>query len=84
MIDPINELRKRLKTGTQAALAEEIGVSPPFLCLVLKGTKAPGAKILGFLGLKAQKVRRYERINGNGRDSSPSAKRMPGSRAPRS
>ena len=37
MIDPINELRKRIGKGTQAALAEEIGVSPPFLCLVLKG-----------------------------------------------
>lgn len=74
MIDPIIELRKRLAKGlTQAELSEEIGVSPPFLCLVLKGTKAPGTRILSYLGLQKPTVRRYERIttatgpNGSGR-----------------
>jgi predicted transcriptional regulator len=63
MIDPIKELRKRqLQEGfNQAELAEEIGVSSPFLCLVLAGKKSPGPKILEYLEMS--EVKRYERIS---------------------
>ena len=72
MIEPINELRKRMAKGklTQAALAREIGVSAPFLCLVLQDEKDPGDKILSYLGLQGTKVKRYARIGTTGPNGS--------------
>ena len=63
MTNPIIQLKKRLQSTTQAALAREIGVKPPHLCEVLKGRKPPGIKIRKFLGIEKQVT--YRR-NGHG------------------
>jgi transcriptional regulator with XRE-family HTH domain len=39
------------KAGSQRALAEQLGVSQPFLNDVLKGNREPSAKLLEPLGL---------------------------------
>jgi transcriptional regulator with XRE-family HTH domain len=51
-------LRERLKGRMQKELAAELGVTPAFLCMVLKGKRPPGRKILRALGMR--KVVSYE------------------------
>jgi len=54
-----NALRERMKPEqTQASFAEQIGVSPQFLCEVLKGTRRPGKRILEYLGYEKHIVYR--------------------------
>jgi hypothetical protein len=42
--------------GSVSALAREIGVSAPFLTMVLSGRKRPGPKVLAYFGLKARET----------------------------
>jgi transcriptional regulator with XRE-family HTH domain len=51
MIDPIRMLRESLN-GSQAEMAEKIGVSPQYLSDVLNEKRGPGDKILAYLGLE--------------------------------
>lgn len=44
--------------GSQAAYARQIGVSDEYVRRMLNGTRAPGPKVLGALGLR--EVVRYE------------------------
>lgn len=51
------ELKRRLSRlarqhGTQAALADRLGISAVYLGDVLKGKQAPGPKLLKALGIK--------------------------------
>ena len=61
MADISKKLRARLKGRKQKELAADLGVSEPFLSMVLKGHKAPGPKILKALGLRQVVTVRYER-----------------------
>lgn len=49
--DVIQELRRRQGDRTLTALAAEIGVSAPYLVDVYKGRRAPGKKIMEYLGI---------------------------------
>ena len=62
MADITKQLRARLKGRKQKDLAAELGVSEPFLSMVLNGKKAPGPKILKAIGLKRLVRVSYERI----------------------
>ena len=55
----IQKLKDRIE-NSQLELAEEIGISPVFLCAVMNGRKAPSPKILKFLGL--EKAVSYRKI----------------------
>lgn len=51
--EPISMLEARLTpTFTQAALAEEIGISPQYLSEILRFKKPPSDLVLDFLGLE--------------------------------
>jgi predicted transcriptional regulator len=62
MINPIVELERRLNGGNQYELAKEMGVTPSYLSMVLKGTKPPAQKVLKFLGLVRVKSVTYKRV----------------------
>lgn len=52
-MDVTEELRRRLATaGTQKALADQLGISQPFLCQVINGQREPGKALLDTLGLE--------------------------------
>jgi len=51
-------LHKRLRNKTQKALAEELGVSAPYLGDVLAGKRQPGPSLLRSLRLKREFVYR--------------------------
>jgi len=48
----LRRLEERRGNRTQKALAEEMGVSPPYLSDVLAGRRDPGPAILSFVGLE--------------------------------
>jgi len=50
-MEPIKLLRQRLATRTQAALADELGISPQYLSDILNERREPGAKVLDALGI---------------------------------
>ena len=53
-------LRDRVKlVGTQTAVADELGISKPYLNDILSGKRAPGPSVLQRLGLR--KTEKYER-----------------------
>jgi len=59
MIDPVNELKKLKKQMSQRQMAMEIGVSEPYLSMVMRGKKPPSPRVLLYLGLeRVQKVRK--------------------------
>jgi transcriptional regulator with XRE-family HTH domain len=62
-MDPIKELRKRLRGRTQRSLADEVGVSSQYLNDILSGRREPGPAILAGLGL--ERVVSYRRSKGN-------------------
>lgn len=53
-----NDVRKiiarRLRTQSASDLARELGISPQYLCDVIKGRKEPGDGMLRPLGLRRQ------------------------------
>lgn len=51
-VAPITVLRRRLEGKTQAALAEELGISIGHLADMLSGRRAVGPKVLKELGLE--------------------------------
>lgn len=57
------ELSRVLRTRhlKRVELAQEIGVSAPFLSAVLRGRKRPGPKVLRYLGLVAYEAYRFAR-----------------------
>lgn len=67
MIDPITALRRMQKKQglSQAEMAQNIGVSAPFLCEVLASRKRPSPKILEYLGMVKSVT--YSRGNGKAR-----------------
>ena len=44
------------RKGSQKAVAEAAGVSPMFVCYVLRGRRAPTGDLLAYLGLEAVTV----------------------------
>lgn len=63
MNDPIEMMRSRLKElGSQTALAEELGISKPYLCDMLKGRRDPGEKVFAALGIRKVVVVTFEPI----------------------
>lgn len=50
----LNLIRGRIGNGTQAEVAKLWGVSPAYLCDVLRGHREPGERILKPLGLKRE------------------------------
>lgn len=54
MVNPVTELRKRLKKDglSQAALAARLGLSEPYISMVLSGRRPPTEPLLRFLGLE--------------------------------
>ncbi len=61
-IDPLTALRAFVgKHETQRAAAAALGVSAPFLTMVLKGKRAMPSKILRKLGLQRDTVVTYRR-----------------------
>lgn len=60
--DVLRKLQARMEeVGSQKALADEIGVSQPYLSDVLKGKRDPGPSILSHLGLKKSAVYEEEK-----------------------
>jgi transcriptional regulator with XRE-family HTH domain len=68
MLNPIVQLRKRLKKEslTQAALARRLGVSEPFISLILSGERPPNDEVLEFLDLVKEVRVIYRKRNGHG------------------
>jgi transcriptional regulator with XRE-family HTH domain len=54
VIDPLAELRRRLRGKSQRVLARELGVSVGYLNDVLTGDKSPGPLLLAGLGLERE------------------------------
>lgn len=48
----LNLIRGRIGNGRQVEIAKLWGISPSYLCDVLKGQREPGEKILKPLGLE--------------------------------
>jgi transcriptional regulator with XRE-family HTH domain len=48
----LSTLKRKQGDGTQEQLAARIGISPAYLCDVLKGNRKPKGKVLEFLGLE--------------------------------
>jgi antitoxin component HigA of HigAB toxin-antitoxin module len=63
MLNPIERLRRYLESQelTQAAFAEQMGVSEAYVSLVMNGKRAPNSEMLKVLGLKVRKELVYER-----------------------
>lgn len=61
VVGDITELANRM--STQKALAQKIGISPQYLADILDGRRAPGKKVLTFLGY--EKVICYRYIKGS-------------------
>lgn len=52
-MDIAEELRRRVaEVGTQKILADQLGVSQPFLCQVINGQREPGPVLLDALGIE--------------------------------
>jgi transcriptional regulator with XRE-family HTH domain len=64
MESPLSILRERVESKSQRAVAQELGVSPQYLCDVLAERREPGKSILDALGL--EKKVSYRKINGRG------------------
>jgi hypothetical protein len=58
MTTPVAEIRKRMANKSMRKVAAELGVSAPFLCLVLSGKRRAGDKLLGALGLERTTVKK--------------------------
>ena len=52
IMDPIQLLRDRMKGKTMRELAREIPCSAPYLSDIFNGNRAPGPKILTYLGIE--------------------------------
>jgi transcriptional regulator with XRE-family HTH domain len=52
MTDPVLELKRRLKSLTQAQLAKEAGLHQSWVSNVLNGLRKPPKKMLAYLGLE--------------------------------
>lgn len=52
MKDPLAMLKRRQGTRSQKALAEELGITPSYLCDVLQRRRDPGPQVLRALGLE--------------------------------
>jgi hypothetical protein len=63
-MDPIELLKQIKGRRPLRELAQEIGVSVPFLSYVLNRQRDPGPTILKFLGVERTETVRYRRING--------------------
>jgi transcriptional regulator with XRE-family HTH domain len=72
MIDPIRELEARKAGRSLRAIAQEIGVTAPYIHDILRGRRDPGPKVLEYLGLeKTVKPARitYRRASQGGREA---------------
>ncbi len=54
-MEPLELLRSRMTGKSLRALAREIPCSAPYLSDVLNGNRAPGPRILAYLGLEKEK-----------------------------
>ena len=64
-LNPVDVLKARLKTCSQAELAEEMDVSPGFICNVLALRRKPSPRMLEVLGI--EKCVTYRMVNGRRR-----------------
>jgi hypothetical protein len=53
-------LKRRIDASTQRAVAGELGISPAFLCDLMKERRDPGPTVLQALGLR--RVVTYEQV----------------------
>lgn len=67
MPNPIEMLKKKVAASSQSAVARDIGCSLPYLCMVLKGDRAPAGVILEYLDLERVERITYRRRGRNGR-----------------
>jgi transcriptional regulator with XRE-family HTH domain len=72
MIDPVNELRKRMNGHTQEEMAVALGISQSEISHCLTGKRPPSKALLAKLGLEMRVKREYVRAIGaagtNGKD----------------
>ena len=54
MIDPVDELKKRLKGRTKRGLAKEWGISAGRICDALVGRRPVGEDMLAHMGLDSK------------------------------
>lgn len=50
--DPLKLLQERVEASSVSDVADEVGVSRPYIASVLAGTRPPSDKILAYLGLE--------------------------------
>jgi len=65
MEDPVLQLSEMVSASSQAAVAEQIGVTQQYISAVLKKSRPPGKSILKALGLERSVI--YVRANGSKR-----------------
>lgn len=59
----IELIRERIKcTGTQAAFAKKVGITPAYLCEMLQQKRSIGIKVLKYLGLEVCYQDKFKRI----------------------
>ena len=59
----IELIRERIKcTGTQAAFAKKVGITPAYLCDILQQKRSIGIKVLKYLGLEVCYQDKFKRI----------------------
>lgn len=51
-LDPVRRLQAKLQNKTQNEVAAEIGISPQYLCDILKRRREPGSAVLAYLGIE--------------------------------
>lgn len=61
------QIRERIKkevarAGSYRALGREWGITSPYICDLIHGRRAPGAKVLKALGLKKTKTITYSAV----------------------
>jgi hypothetical protein len=61
-LDSFRQMLLRLvkEAGSQRALAKKYGISPMFLCDILKGRRDPGEKFLSAMGYRREVVVRRD------------------------
>ena len=58
----IELIRERIKcTGTQAAFAKKVGITPAYLCEILQAKRSIGIKVLKYLGLEVAYQDKFKR-----------------------
>lgn len=60
-MDPLNLIKKRMAGQSLSKTAEDLGVTPSYLSMVLSGKRVPGPTLLAALGLRREVKTQYVR-----------------------